>query len=99
MTAQHLMLIDLANLPNVRVECPKCGTAVSVSLRPDGHVARLESCVGCGADMGSVAERKAANELLQAIRAWQQQRSGLRLALELSPMQHMTQRSTAQPVH
>ena len=88
MMADHLMLLDPKDLTKVRVECPTCRTAVSVDLGPDGHIARLGSCVGCGRELGSVAERKAATDLLQALRQWQHQAGSLGLRFEFSPMGH-----------
>ena len=95
MMAEHLMLLDPADLKTVRIKCPTCSTAVSVDLGSDGRVARLESCVGCGREMGSTADRKAAADLLQALRHWQQQRASLGLRFEFSPMGHLGTGGTA----
>ena len=89
MMADHLMLLDPVDLTKVRIECPTCATAVSVDLGPDGHIARLEHCVGCGREMGSVADRAAATDLLQALRQWQQRHGSLRMRFEFAPMGHL----------
>jgi hypothetical protein len=39
--------------------------------------------------MGSVAERKAATDLLQALGGWQRHGVALRVRFELSPMAHL----------
>jgi hypothetical protein len=89
MNPEHLMLVGPADLKKVRIECPTCRTAVTVDLSPDGHIAKLGACVGCEREMGSVAERKAATDLLQALGGWQRHGVALRVRFELSPMAHL----------
>lgn len=102
MNPAPVMLVEVADLSAIRIECQNCSSATVIRLN-DRRRTIPHTCPACLSEFGTPAEEplQALTGLLQALEGWRRVESGaratVRLRFELSPFGHMAPRPEAAP--